>query len=213
MSDQATPHPQRNAPEGAASADTVSRRRFIADAAALGAAIGGAAALASMVGCSPGDDNTTTDDVRFANDEKILTSFAVVLMPAAGGGPSAADVGVAEAVWALSKNDAELRNLWAVGARWLRTLCRDRWDVETGNPAALGEAEQRALIRLCEGVDDQNVHQAWDADGTGYRFAQRFGRELQERYYAHPDVWKWLGYAGPPQPIGYPDADKPARPT
>ena len=28
-------------------------------------------------------------------------------------------------------------------------------------------------------------------------------------YYARPEVWASLGFAGPPQPMGFPDADRP----
>ena len=68
------------------------------------------------------------------------------------------------------------------------------------NFAALDEAARVRLITLMEHSTPGTIER---------QFFDRTLSDTMQFYYAHPRTWKALGFAGPPQPVGFPDYRQP----
>jgi hypothetical protein len=114
--------------------------------------------------------------------------------------PGATELGVAEKIAVKAAADRDYRELVEQGCDWLDKQARqygaDRF-------ASLSEPQRERVVTLA-------------AEGTAGIGPLIFFNETRSdafsHYYAHPRSWRPLGYAGPPQPMGFMDyADPPTR--
>ncbi len=112
--------------------------------------------------------------------------------------PGAEAVGLLDEFIAIALRDPAFRRLMVDGCRWLDTRAGARFDTR--------------FAELDEPNREQIVEEAASAPvGSMPReFFQAVWDEAIFHYYADPRAWPGLGFAAPPQPLGYPGhADAP----
>jgi hypothetical protein len=113
--------------------------------------------------------------------------------------PSATQLGVDKALITDAREHRRFARLIALGCAWL-----DKRAVDLGAEefSALDEAARELLVARAERSPRKSL-------------AQQFFLHTQARaffhYYAQTAAWQGLGYAGPPQPVGFPDQAKPPK--
>jgi hypothetical protein len=127
-----------------------------------------------------------------------LTPYLDTLIPE-DGMPSASQLGVDQALIALVRRQQRYARLVGLGCLWLDEQARARG---AENFAALPEAEREALVARAEQSPVSSLPRVF------FTFTQR---QAFTHYYAQPAAWAGLGFAGPPQPVGFPDFAKPPR--
>ena len=137
--------------------------------------------------------------VRDASVEIRLRAFLDTLVPADEYSPSASALGISDALLAAAEGKAYAR-LIGQGCAWLdrQARLRHRQAFER-----LSEGQRVSIVRRCEEAAPKSLENV---------FFRAVRDDLMSRYYAHPGVWPSLGYAGPPQPVGFPDFSSPPRP-
>jgi hypothetical protein len=111
--------------------------------------------------------------------------------------PSGTDLGVDEYLWSRAlRREEHGRLVWLLCA-WL-----DREAVSAGADdfSSADEAQKITLVRRASEAPPRTMPSA------AFRFIQD---RAFERYYADPRSWPSLGYAGPPQPQGFPGHAQP----
>lgn len=128
-----------------------------------------------------------------------LEAYLDTLIPA-DESPSAIHLGVAEAMVAKAKSDTSYQRLLQQGCDWLDEQARQ---YGAAHFAALREAERERIVSLA----------AVGAAGLQpLIFFHRTREDAFVAYYARPESWAGVGYAGPPQPRGFMDyAQAPSR--
>jgi hypothetical protein len=132
---------------------------------------------------------------------RTLEAFLDTLIPA-DATPSAGQLGVTDTILARAAADARYRGLIERGCAWLDAQSKG---LGAADFAGLGPGQRDSLVAQAAGEDAPLE-------------AQMFFVEIRDdaflHYYARPDVWRELGYAGPPQPAGFVDHARPpaARP-
>ncbi len=110
--------------------------------------------------------------------------------------PAATVLGVAEALVAQARIERGALAFLEAGCRWLDSEAQR---LGTANFAALDEPARDAIAYATSVA----------AAGTAQRqFFDLTWRSATAYYYAHPEAWRSLGYDGPPQPRGFPNADQ-----
>jgi hypothetical protein len=113
--------------------------------------------------------------------------------------PSATQLGVDEALITDAREHRRFARLLALGCAWL-----DKQAVDLGAEefSALDEAARELLVARAERSPRKSL-------------AQQFFLHTQARaffhYYAQTAAWQGLGYAGPPQPVGFPEQAQPPK--
>jgi hypothetical protein len=110
--------------------------------------------------------------------------------------PAATALGVPDALVAQARKEKGALAFLEAGCRWLDSEAQRRG---AANFAALAEPARDEIARATTVA----------AAGTAQRqFFDFTFRNATSHYYAHPVVWRTLGYNGPPQPHGFPNADQ-----
>jgi hypothetical protein len=125
---------------------------------------------------------------------EALVPYLDTLLPE-DGAPSASQLSLHEHLVDHALDVPNYVELLSLGCRWL--------DGQAGpgaNFAALGEAARVRLINLMEHSTPGTIER---------QFFERTLADAMQFYYAHPRTWKVLGFAGPPQPVGFPDYRQP----
>lgn len=121
---------------------------------------------------------------------QTLAAYLDTLIPA-DETPSATQVGVTERLIAETETDSGYQRLITKGCEWLDAQARRQG---TAHFAALNESQRERVISLA-------------ATGEGgllaVMFFDRTRASAFSHYYAHPQSWRALDYAGPPQPRGF----------
>jgi hypothetical protein len=134
------------------------------------------------------------------HDSRTLRSYLDTLVPADELGPGALELGVLEAIEAAAGEDAGYRRLLELGCTWLDEQAAYFGAKEFG---ALGDNERGRLVLFA----------SEQAPGS---LARAFFETTQEHafrvFWARPEAWAGIGYAGPPQPEGFLDySEAPAK--
>jgi hypothetical protein len=129
---------------------------------------------------------------------ETLAAYLDTLIPA-DGTPGAVQLGVAEKIIAEAARDSSYRQRIDQGCGWL-----DQQAVKYGAShfAALSEAQREEVVDLAAGGQ---------AGLMPLIFFDRTRDDAFFYYYAHPQSWPGLGYAGPPQPRGFMNYAEPPR--
>jgi hypothetical protein len=116
--------------------------------------------------------------------------------------PSASALGVDQAILKLARRRPRIARLVGLGCAWLDKQAGERGAKDF---AALSELEREAIVALAEGSPARSLPR------TFFAFTQQ---QAFSNYYAQPAAWQGLGFAGPPQPLGFLDfAEPPKRPA
>ena len=148
-----------------------------------------------------------------------LAAVASIIVPSDDLGPGAADVGAVDIIESRILGDGTMRRRYRDGLLWLdQSAARVYgWGLlfldlsEAQRVALLEEAEREAkrLRRPAANMLDR-AWRYWDrlattlfGLGRGVLFFDLVRDDVLEAVYSQPEVWKVLGYDGPPQPKGY----------
>ncbi len=132
------------------------------------------------------------------NELATLDAFLDTLVPA-DETPGALDLGIHEVMAVRIAKDREYRYLVRVGNTWLNTQARAF--SKDDFPAC--DVEER--VRIVKNAEDSGP------DSPAFVFFTRLRMDCFKLYYADPRTWPGLGFAGPPQPIGFPLHDQPPQ--
>jgi len=124
-----------------------------------------------------------------------LGAWLDTLIPA-DAAPSATSLGIDAAIVSAADDEASKRLLTA-GCRWLQQQASARGGAAF---AELTDADREAIAHAASIAAPHSLPRVF-FDAT-WSFATT-------RYYSQPASWASLGYAGPPQPAGFPDHDRP----
>ena len=109
--------------------------------------------------------------------------------------PNASQLGIHEHLVDHALTVPTYVELLSLGCGWLNGQAGPM-----ANFADLGEAARVRLITLMERSSEGTLER---------QFFDRTLSDAMQFYYAHPRTWKALGFAGPPQPAGFPDYRQP----
>lgn len=111
--------------------------------------------------------------------------------------PSATQLGVDRAFLERARANKRFEKFLTLGCRWL-----DRQAMERGADefALLGQAAQIAIVAKAEQAKSRTLPRAFFNQTRSLAF---------HHYYAQAASWNGMGYAGPPQPSGFPDFAQP----
>lgn len=125
-----------------------------------------------------------------------LGAFLDTLLPGDDLSPAASALGIPRALLGDARTGSYAR-LLGIGCAWLDAQGRKRY----GAPfAALTEAQRVTVVVAAEAAPAGRPEQV---------FLTAVLADCHRRYYSDPRSWPALGYAGPPQPMGFPDHDQP----
>jgi hypothetical protein len=177
----------------------ISRRRFIKTPIAAGAAGAWRALEADTV--LPRTPRPPPAPRLYPAEIKVLAAYVDTLLPPEQDRPGASELGVHERLAASAKTKPRYLTLLQWGARWLHHQAKD--NTGTGF-AALDEAGRIAVVKLAEAGETTSRQR------TFFEFSRQ---DAFRYYYANPQSWPGLGYAGPPQPLGFLDYTQPPPPA
>ena len=128
--------------------------------------------------------------------EKTLRALVDTLLPGNGAFPSASALGVDRSILSAAESNTGLAKLISAGCRWL-----DQAAHSTG---------EGAFFELAAPVRASIIAAAERSAGRSLpRVLFSSTRDLAFRYYyASPESWRPLSYAGPPQPSGFAGHDR-----
>jgi hypothetical protein len=173
----------------------ISRRSLLRLCATLAGSAGVARTrAASILGPGPG----TVDSL--ARCARTLSAYVDTLLPEEGASPSASALGVPEKMLRVAprRSRAQARLLQA-GCAWLDAAARG---AGAQGFAALDEARRVAIVSAAQKARRNSVPAQFFAMTSYYAMSL---------YYTQPGAWGALAFPGPPQPVGFPDHDRPPR--
>ena len=109
--------------------------------------------------------------------------------------PSATALGVDRAILAWARDQPRAMSLLEDGCGWLDAVVRHNG---ASSFKLIPDVAREAIVRVAAVAEAPSLPRVF-FDRT-WDLAIYF-------YYADPAAWAALGYAGPPQPVGFPDAD------
>jgi hypothetical protein len=163
------------------------RRRFLRLLVALSSVV-----PASVLLAVPGGKSTRRISI------KALGPYLDTLIPE-DQTPSATQLGVDKSLLAVSRANSRFARLIALGCEWLDKQARDQGFADF---SALDETAQQAIVAAAEGSPARSLPRS---------FFNSTRKMVFRYYYAHPESWRSLGYAGPPQPFGFLDFAQPPK--
>ncbi|RPH92774.1 MAG: gluconate 2-dehydrogenase subunit 3 family protein [Lysobacterales bacterium] len=127
-----------------------------------------------------------------------LGPFLDTLLPD-DGTPGATQLGVDQEVARHMREIPHMANLLVTGCLWLDQQADKLGAAEF---AALDPGQRETVVRAAEQAAPRSLPRVFLAAVLDLAFRY---------YYAHPETWPGLGYAGPPQPRGFPDFAEPPQ--
>jgi hypothetical protein len=153
-------------------------------------------------------------------ERRLAEVLAARVLPSDGAGPGSAEADVAGAIdRVLAAASPEHRAHYGRGLHGLDRMSRRR---SGSRFADLPESEQNRLLEDLTRVSDRRfegpvarriphrltvLYYRWRFPAVD--FFSRFVDDVFEAFYTSPVAWKWLGYDGPPMPLGYLDPTRP----
>jgi len=161
----------------------------------------------------------TADGKQWFSDEerRLVAVLAALIVPSDAGSPGAKDTGVVEAIGGMIVGSQPLQGLYRRGLLAFEELARREYGVAFGDvPASLQATMLERVDRQWRDVSDrssagrtvQGVIRTLYYQGNGLFAAielwPRLVADVMQVFYTSPLSWTWLGYDGPPMPLGYP---------
>ena len=165
----------------------LTRRNLIHFLAGLAAWVPARLLLAAPTGTPQGKDSL-----------RALGPYLDTLLPA-DLTPSATGLGVDAAAVALAQANRSFERLLTLGCAWLDQQANELGVAEF---SLLSEQPRVAIITIAEQSPAGSLPREFFTQTLGFAF---------HHYYAQPQSWRGLGYAGPPQPVGFPDHALPPK--
>jgi len=131
--------------------------------------------------------------------ERTLPACLDALIPADGDNPGALQLGVPQRLAAAAAQDRGYADMLDQFSRWLDAQAKA---AGAASFTDLADAERETVLRAAEAAEAGSVPRI--------AFA-RLRRDAFTSFYADPRSWPAMGYAGPPQPNGFPDYAEPPR--
>lgn len=128
---------------------------------------------------------------------RALAPFLDTLIPSDSISGSATDLGIEKQLTALSATRPHYERLLVLGCGWLDSEARKEG---ASDFAALAPDMREAVVARAEAAPENT---------PPWRFFQTVHLQAKIYYYGDPRSWPALGFDGPPQPIGFPDHDRP----
>ena len=130
--------------------------------------------------------------------QRTLAAYLDTLIPA-DASPSASQLGLHHRFLELGRRSSAFRRLLETGCDWLD---KEAIRLGAGEFARLTEPKREALVAKAAGLGRRS---------GARRFFEATRDSAMRHYYSRPEAWPSLGYAGPPQPLGFPDYAKPMK--
>lgn len=124
--------------------------------------------------------------------ESTLSAYLETLIPR-DATSSALELGGLGNLLRETEADRQLKKLVSLGCIWLDIHSRKK---HGRTFAELESAAREQVVARMAGANERRIEQ---------RFFQKTRKIAFRHYYSQPGVWSSLGYAGPPQPRGFPD--------
>ncbi len=159
----------------------LTRRDLIRFLAALAAYV-----PASLLLAAPTGETTRKVSIR------ALGPFLDTLLPE-DGTPSATQLGVDKEIVKRMRNNKRFVKILILGCAWLDQQARKLGAEEF---ALLEAPQQESIVTTAENSASRSLPLVFFSTTQQLAF---------QHYYAHPESWRDLGYAGPPQPKGFLD--------
>lgn len=128
-----------------------------------------------------------------SSQSHCLEAWIDTLLPMDEVSPAASEFGVDADIANKARDDPSYLRLISKGCLWLDQQARKRG---MQGFAQLDEAGRERIVSLAEQAKTRSVPRA---------FFERTRSDAFQYYYARPESWDMLNYAGPPQPQGFPD--------
>jgi len=122
-----------------------------------------------------------------------LLAWVDTLVPAESNFPGALALGVAERITAAIARDPQYAKLGREALHWIDTRAREHGNASF---ADLPEARRQNIVAAAAASPGGSIPRT---------FFQATLDDALFHTYADPRAWVGLGYAGPPQPVGFPD--------
>ena len=161
------------------------RRDLIRHLAALSAWLPASVLLAAPTGTSGTDQEL-----------RSLGAFLDTLLPA-DITPGASQLEVDKSIITQARANMRLQRLLTLGCAWLDTQAKERGAEDF---AALAQPNRDAIVSAAETSPAQSLPRVFFEQIRGMAFYH---------YYARPETWPGMAYAGPPQPRGFLDFTQP----
>lgn len=138
----------------------------------------------------------------FQVPESGKSTFAVFLdtLIPADETPSASALELDAEILASVKPSSSFQRLITQGCAWLELQASEQYGVAF---TVLEEPARVAIVQRAEASAKNSMENV---------FFRAVRDDVLNRYYARVEAWPALGYAGPPQPDGFPDHSRPPKP-
>ncbi len=133
---------------------------------------------------------------RQAGSLDALPAFLDTLLPE-DISPSSSQLNVAPDLIRKARQESGFERLIILGCAWLNEQAQKQGKQDF---KSLDEAAQIAVVETAEQSAKRSLPRVFFFAVQYYAFGI---------YYSHPQTWVSLGYAGPPQPVGFPDYAEP----
>lgn len=160
---------------------TINRRFLLKLLAALGVMLAQRVTLAEQLKQTPSRDSL-----------RALGPLVDTLLPE-DSTPAATQLGVDKALIDKARANRKFAEFLTGGCAWLDKAARERG---ADDFAGLDQAAREAVVTTAEQSSARSFPGA---------FFRMIRHHAFRHYYAQPASWRGLGYAGPPQPRGFPD--------
>jgi hypothetical protein len=161
------------------------RRELIRHLAALSAWVPASVLLAAPTGTGEADQEL-----------RVLGAFLDTLLPA-DTTPGATQLEIDKAIIGRTRANKSLQRLLTLGCAWLDSQARTQG---SGEFTGLPQTGRDAIASAAEKSPVGSLPRVFFEQFRGLGFYE---------YYARPETWPGMVYAGPPQPRGFPDFTQP----
>lgn len=127
---------------------------------------------------------------------RTFRAFIDTLIPEDEMSKSASALGVDTAILEFAETNEAYKLLILQGCEWLNAAAK----YEGNKSGRFSEQPESARIKILEVAENAGKGKAGPA-----RFLKTILTHANDIYYSRPEVWKTLGYNGPPQPNGFAD--------
>ena len=174
--------------------------------------------VAKVVSVSDREHPKSQNGWLTANEYAVLEALATLILPSDHHGPGAAEAGVAAKIDRMLASTLSLQELYSMGLTACDQLARRRYQASF---TSLAQSQQIELLSFIErartkiygssrSLPDRARRKFWYWYYSGWlslRPIVNFWIQLQvdvmTQFYSSQVAWNWLGYEGPPFPLGY----------
>ena len=158
-------------------------------------------------------------EARFLDQHQYagVATLAALIIPT-DDEPGATEAGVVDYIDRITAESEKKGRRYSKGLAWLDAFCKSKYgsdflalepgDQEQLMHQALGSRRSTSLLARIGG----KLIRIWQGlTGTGLdgRFLNEVRKDVVDGFYSNPIAWQYVGYFGPPHPVGYLDFSEP----